>query len=164
MSSNSQSQITEDVYKKFNKSVKEFLKELMKGFPAIKELKFVYAGYKLVKSFGKKLVQRYWDEAVGTPYGVHIREKSDAFFMDPNFALPKGYQFYSNYIPVFQSLWSSLDENNKNAIWNHLQVILYLNQECKLYRQNKVKDASLEDDDSEKQFKACCKELHVQID
>lgn len=157
---------TEDVYKKFNQAVKELLKDLMRNFPAVKELKFVYAGYKLIKSFGKKLVQRNWDEAVGKPYGEHIRMKNDLFFMEPDFDLPKSYRFYSNYIPIFQAVWRSLDQSNKEAIWQHLQVVMYLSQECMDYkhRTKQQQPVSLEEDESEKEFKACCKELHVEVE
>jgi len=157
-----QEQEQTDVYKRFNKNVKMFLKELMRNFPQVKELHFVYAAYKLVKTFGKKIVQRYFNESFGEPFGEHIRTRNEAFFTSPNFQLPPDYRFYSEYIPPFQRLWATLDAPNKDAIWQHLNALLFLNQDCINYQKSKKASPSSEEVILEQEnYKTCCQELHV---
>ncbi len=127
----------DDVYKRFNTNVKMFLKELMRSFPDVKELHFVYAAYKLVKTFGRKIVQRYFDESFGEPFGDRVKARDEAFFMSPNFKLPKEYSFYNEYIISFQRLWQTLDDKNKDAVWQHLNALLFLNNECINYKKSK---------------------------
>lgn len=157
----STSSSSDDVYKRFNKNTKMFLKELMRSFPHIKEFHFVYAAYKLVKTFGKKIVQRYSNESFGEPFAEHIRTCNEAFFMSEAFQLPPEYRFYSEYIPSFQKLWASLDTSNKDAIWQHLNALLILNQDCINYQRSKKATDGIAD--LEEDYKTCCQELHVGI-
>lgn len=132
-----------------------FLKELMRNFPHVRELHFVYGAYKLVKTFGKKIVHRYFNESFGGPYADQIRACDEAFFMSPAFQLPPDYRFYSEYVHPLQRLWSTLDDTNKRAIWQHLHALVFLSQEI-----DKTKHTS-KDVADEENYQTCCKELHV---
>jgi hypothetical protein len=116
-------------YKQFNKAFKEMLKDLKRTFPNMNEMKLVYAGYKVVKSLDKKMVNELWREMFETPYRDYIKRHDDSFFTSPDYKLPEGLSpMYAAVIPTIIETWKHLDDPNKAAIWAHIDVLMTLSE------------------------------------
>lgn len=121
--------MSEQYLKDFARGVKDFLRDLMRTYPDVSELKVVFACYKVIKLTGKKNVHRVWQE-VSSPYLGFIRARDESFISAGNVVLPSGYAFYSAYVPVFRSMWLSMPPQNKDAVWAHLHNLVVLGELC----------------------------------
>lgn len=132
-------------YKAFNHQLKTFFRECDKTFPELVCFKIMLGAYKLLKSMNKKLPQKYWQNLVMLKHGDSIRSRSDASFFDPNFAPPA---IYSSMVDSMKNTWILLDAQTKNTIFDHMQVLVAINDKCIEYRisKNKPPIETLEDD------------------
>ena len=118
-------------YKTFNKAFKGLLKDLKRTFPTMAELKIMYAGYKLLKSLNKKMVVNVWRDVIEDLYGDKVKLHDDTFFVDPAFRPSEVLSpMYAAIVPNLVETWKHLDNENKQAIWLHVDVLLALSQKC----------------------------------
>lgn len=126
------SKTSKELYKDFNKNAKMFIRELMKVYKDNTVLKLLHAAYKVMKTFNRKLPQRYFHEYVMAPYGKYIYARDDSFIYAPD--------FQSDAIPgidkFVQLEWPRLDDINKKKIWEYLQVLAVMNKRCLDYQQS----------------------------
>lgn len=115
-------------YKVFCQALKTFIRDLIRVYPDSSELKMVHAGYKIVKTVSKKLVQSLFQTTV-EPYRDYIIKRDDSFF--PNFTLPDDYgAIYKALLPSLQNMWKGCDDLTRDAVWSHMQVLLVLSDKC----------------------------------
>lgn len=135
-------------YKEFNAHVKEFVRELDRTFD-VWCFKFMMAGYKMLKSMHKSLPHKYFQEFVYLPHGKGIKQCDETSFFDPAYQPPP---LYNNMVESLKGIWKGLDDQTKQTIWKHLNVLCILNERCIEYRKSKnmppietVDDANCDD-------------------
>ena len=114
----------------FNRKMSEFLLDLQQTFkghrqgPRFAECR---AWANLSTKIDEKQLQRYFDHFVVAPYGQLIKDRNDSFFMEHDFEKEK---LEMTLLEDLKSLWTSMSQENKDAIWNHLNLLLILNAKC----------------------------------
>lgn len=114
-------------YEIFNKCSKELFKFVMKQEPDNLKIKTIYQSYKVIKSINKKFVHKFYDTIVFSIYEQQIREKNEAYFLDPDFIMVG----WENLFKTIQESWVLLNDDTKNIIWIKLIYLADLNIICK---------------------------------
>lgn len=114
-------------YTNFNASLKAFLRELDRTFPNNMTFKALIAGYKILKTMGKKLPQQYFYDLFCKQHSDCIRRRDDSSIFDPSYTPPL---LYAGIINDLKNTWVSLDPVTKNTIWDHIIVLIALNDVC----------------------------------
>lgn len=114
-------------YEIFNKCSKELFKFVMKQEPDNLKIKTIYQSYKVIKSINKKFVHKFYDTIVFSIYEQQIREKNEAYFLDPDFIMVG----WENLFKTIQESWVLLNDDTKNIIWIKLIHLADLNIICK---------------------------------
>jgi hypothetical protein len=114
----------------FNRKMNEFLQDLQQTFHNHRQgqsFAECRAWANLSTKIDERTLQRYFARYVAQPYGHLIRARNDAFFLEHDFAKEK---LELTLLEDLKSLWSSMTEDNKEAIWNHLNLLVALNDRC----------------------------------
>lgn len=107
--------------KLFNKALKTLITDLLSTFPDILEIKLLQASFYVLKKLNKKLPCKFFHKYV-MPYNQHLLDKDESFFLSDKFQS----SFWPSFVNMIKSTWATLDQHNKDAIWNHLHVIMHL--------------------------------------
>lgn len=114
-------------YKAFNKAMKEFSRNMAQAYPQIPELKLMIIVYKIFKTISKKKPQRFFMEITKDCQEAIMNKDEQAMFAttvvvtDPNL-LKLQDAVYRN--------WTTFTPEDKEAIWQHLQVLVILARKC----------------------------------
>jgi hypothetical protein len=114
-----------DIYKEFNHNLKFFMRELMKVFPQVSEIKLMFALYKLMKTVNKKSPQQYFHSLVD----VHSKElllKDINYFLSKDFDDPQ----VTKILEPLKREYVLLDVENQDMIWKHLVVLYHMSIKC----------------------------------
>lgn len=114
-----------DHYKDFNSSLKFFMRELIKLFPNMIELKLMLGLYKMMKSVNKKAPQQYFHELVDA-HSKELLSKDFAYFLSKDFDDPTVTKIL---VPMKQE-FIVLDDANKDMIWKHMIVLYHKSMKC----------------------------------
>jgi hypothetical protein len=126
--------LTNVVYKDFNKYLKTFLQELVTNFPHIEHFKILNASYVVTKKLNKKWPHRLFQTNIASLYQQQILDKNEPYFMSDYFTSP----FWPALVDTVKAMWIVLDGTNKDAIWNHLHLVIALNNRILAYKASKL--------------------------
>ena len=119
-----------DGYKKFNKALKSFLKQLKKEFPHVSEFSKAYDLFYILRKVNPGKAQRIFHKNLGS-FQDYVINRNDEFFIKNHFNYKQNSEFdVENLISTLRGLWCSLDDDNKTAIWDHITVIVALSNNC----------------------------------
>lgn len=130
--------LTQEVFREFNRYCKKFLKELQVTFPNLTVLKFMYGSFYILKKLNKKTPHKIFNNLVVTPYEKQLRARDSDFFLRPEFDI----QFWTSWITDLKATFAECDEQDRKAIWDHLNVLMVLNKRCLEYRKKNVAEDS----------------------
>jgi hypothetical protein len=122
-----------NVYKKFNSSLKFFIRQLVESFPNNKEFKVALLIYKMSKSISKKTPQKYFKDMLLIKYRSFLELEDDSFLKDDildKSKLPLGIQLLCNELTDFYSTWEKIDAENKKIIWQHVKILIATCDKC----------------------------------
>lgn len=114
-------------FKAFNKALKDFIRCTMDSFPQYVELKLLLATYKMLKTINKKRPCRLFQNMTENCQD-HILSKDEAFFQENGIQCPDA--SVQSVMQTMNNVWSQLDEQNKDAVWQHLQKLVLLSKKC----------------------------------
>ena len=114
-------------YVTFNKAFKNFIRCSIEAFPDMKELKIVLITYKMLKTLSKKQPCKLFTTMTSSCHDA-IFMKDENYFMMNGVNCPEA--TLSSMSPAIQKKWMSLDNANKDIIWQHLQVLVALSKKC----------------------------------
>jgi hypothetical protein len=112
-------------YKEFNSSFKFFVRDLIRVYPDVLELKLMLSFYKVMKTVNKKAPQKYFSSWAGDNAQEIINKNWDFFFNKPYDDTQ-----IQKFVDIFRKLHNAMDEENKDMIWKHLLVLLKVSQKC----------------------------------
>jgi uracil DNA glycosylase len=114
-------------YKAFNGAFKNLLKDLKRARPEAQEVKMMYVGYKLAKTFNMKCICNTWYEAFQEPYYEYLRRHDSSFATAPDFVLPPSISpIYAALTPAIVAQWTHLTAADKDMVWMHIDVLIVL--------------------------------------
>lgn len=130
-----------DPYKEFNHALKFFMRELMKVFPDVSELKLMFGMYKMMKTLGRKRPQKYFQELVQDHYKELLARDATYFLsMDPVDPTLK------KIIVPLKGGYERLDAENQDAIWQHMTALYFLSSKCEGKFEHKVSQPNVNQD------------------
>lgn len=115
----------EDKYKVFNHALKHFMRELMKLFPNMIELKLMFTLYKFMKTVNRKSPQQYFHELVDV-HSNELLSKNFDYFMSKEFDDAQ----VTKILTALKKEFVLLDDHNKDVIWQHVVTLYYLSIKC----------------------------------
>jgi hypothetical protein len=118
----------EDEFKSFNKALKVFIRSTIESFPDLVEFKIALVVYKMLKTINKKKPFRLTFKIIEN-HQEQILNKDEEYFMthQVDFIDPR-------LQPIFKTIeksWHTFTPQDKEALWQHLQVLVLLGRRCK---------------------------------
>lgn len=108
----------------FNNKLMEFLNELKIVLPELKEL-MTYEGLTLSAiMFDRTLPYKTFTENVLYPYGSYIENKDEKFLLENEYNI----DIDNKFIDMIKRVWKDLDEENKQAIWTYMKLLIAINK------------------------------------
>jgi SMC interacting uncharacterized protein involved in chromosome segregation len=116
----------------FNNKLDEFLKELHETFPNFHDFKVLRNGLNIAKTLDEKMPQSLFNEYVARDYETFILQQDEQFFLTHDYkAEVDQYSIDLDIVGKLKEIWGSLDEENKEAAWKYMKVLVLLNNKCK---------------------------------
>ena len=119
-------------HKRFNTSIKEFIRDLITTFPEYNQFRMLLMAYKFTKTLSKKhpqiffkqiIIDKHRDDIIGKNFDMF-----DNLYIDDNIpAIIKNLIFSFKDIKF---LMSKISQENKETIMRHLQVLVILSDRC----------------------------------
>lgn len=107
----------------FNKAFKLYVRELIRDFPHVSELKLVHRLYKVSKTINKNLPGLGFYTYLVKPFGPLIKAKKE-FFMDPDFKFD--FAILAMIHDSMKREWAMLTSEQKEHHWNKLNELMQL--------------------------------------
>ena len=122
----------ENPYKRFNTSIKEFIRDLISSFPEYNQFRMLLMAYKFTKTLSKKHPQIFFKQIIIDKHRDEIITENfnmfDHLYIDDNIpAIIKNLIFSFKDIKF---LMSKMSQENKEAIMKYLQVLVVLSDRC----------------------------------
>lgn len=144
--------IDKSVFKEFNKAAKALIKDLCANFPNVDHYKLISCSFAIVKRLSKKRPQQYFYDYIEAPHGKYILNRDINYFASDEFKS----NFWESFTNFIRTQVKALDEQNREAILNHMTVLMAWSKKCQNYRLQKkglYDESSGEDDDTDKSDK-----------
>lgn len=115
-------------YELFNRKLEDFVDDLRPVIGHLPEYMLVSSGIKWLSQYDAHKNQQLFDMYVLSQYEDHIVKRDEQFFLTSD---NYGYTDM-NVVQLLKSVWSSsLTTNDKNAVWDHMQVLTLLSRRCR---------------------------------
>ena len=115
----------EDQYKTFNKALKTFIRSLIAAYPDFPEFKLFHTAYKMIKTISKKQPYKIFQK-ISENCQDRILAKDEPFFF--NTTLDVQDSMLSRVYTRSGQKWREFDTETKDAIWDHLKLLVILAQ------------------------------------
>lgn len=126
--SNSSNNDHKSLYVTFNKTFKNFIKELIATYPEVTELKTMLLMYKIAKTMSYKRPQRLFNTSVAQKHADDIINCRIDNILNESFTELDIDAGYIN--KVKEKFRALVDEDHKVVIQKHLLCLLLLNNKC----------------------------------
>lgn len=112
----------------FNNVLLDFMDDCILVFPEEKDFNVFKKGIELLKKFNPKKIPLLFKEYVKF-YKTEIKNRNEDFFLKNNYKdidIIKDDNEIFNIINKIKEYWKTLSEENKNKIWNYLDIMIKL--------------------------------------
>lgn len=147
---------TLDCYKEFNGALKFFMRELVRLYPDIAELKLMLFLYKTMKTVSKKSPQKYFHGLI-EEHSEDLLKRNMSFFMGKEFDDPVS----TKVITRFKKEYELMSEENKEMVWKHMVVLYHLSVKCAKFDTEYV---NIKQDGLQTQNPRCSREAQAERD
>lgn len=106
----------------------DFVDDLLTICSDMSELKLFKKGLQLEIPLTRKEIIKIFRESVVVPYGQKIEARDEVFFLDSADYSSVTTEF--DLIQKIKNIWKNLNNENKEAIWKHLSLLVKLNARC----------------------------------
>ena len=113
----------------FNKKVTEFMADLILAYPEIEQFKALKGAFTLLKNVSEDTPVKMFKTNVLSKYKKQIDERDEQFFLaredyDEDISQVTSHvEYWKDFIQFLKKLWLTMNDENKEAIWNHLKVL-----------------------------------------
>jgi hypothetical protein len=111
-----------DNVKRFNKCAKQLYGDLLKMYPDETILVLANTAFKMFKNFDKAGPCQYYYNEFVSKYRKELEVRDEGFFTSGSIQFP----YFAAASERLKALWNTLSVDDKEAIWDHLNVLLYL--------------------------------------
>ena len=106
----------------FNRKLIDFITDLKPVIGHMQEYSLALSSVKMLDKIDEHKNQAMFDHYIATPYHQRIDACDDAFFLG---------QDNIGVMHLLKTVWSGMPQQDKDAVWAHLRVLLVLNRRCK---------------------------------
>ena len=128
-----------DAIKVFNKTLTEFIEDLIYICPDIPDLRVFHSTARLCNNIDEKFSIVLFQSCVTVPYKDLIFAKDEQFFLSESYTEYQPYMLeYGTDLDIvakLKSIWKELDAENKEKVWKYLQALIILNRK---YMENSI--------------------------
>lgn len=118
-------------YERFNEQAYDFMKELCTSFPQFSEFNRCKTALNVLKNVNTKAPQKFFHSYIGSVYKDVLLKKDENFFLsEDKFGIKEDNQYWFDFIQQLKNIWRTLDETNKNVIWEYFHVLILLSDKC----------------------------------
>lgn len=119
-------------YDLFNEKVDEFFKDLIVAFPSISEFKRFKSGLTMLRNVDPKSPQSIFNNYIVSKYRDAMLNKDEDVFLKTEFDIhSRRKEYWLEFIHQLQSIWKTLNDENKEVIWKYFHVLIILSDKCK---------------------------------
>lgn len=114
----------------FNRKLLEFLDDVKPLLGHLPEYTMMMSSAGVASKLQPGVNQQVFDAYVAVPFEEQIMRHDETFFLEK--------QDYSRsaarggLVSLLKAIWGDLSSHNKDAIWQHLKVLVVLNRRCQL--------------------------------
>ena len=119
-----------DIFEVFNTKLLDFVQDMDSVYAKSKNIR---KGISLAIVMDRKMPMRTFSEMVVKKYATEIAARDEAFLLDHDYRddYSDSMKNLSSDTPLdivneLKGIWKSLNDDNKNAIWGHMQVLVAL--------------------------------------
>lgn len=115
-------------YETFNSKALEFINDLIESFPEFKE-QFLKAktGLNFVSTLDYKTPCNIYKTYVYYKYEKAIKERNEEIFLERDIVYDYDNrdekQYWDSFISNIKEIWKTLDDTNKNIIWDYFNIL-----------------------------------------
>lgn len=123
--------MAEHTYNMFNRKLTDMLEDLAECFPDITEFSMAISPpARLLLTLDPSQAQRIFQDYVVSPYEKHILSRDDVFLLSQEQFGPVGTLDTGDIVALIKRVWKEASNENKDAIWRHLHVLVLLSNRC----------------------------------
>lgn len=128
---------TIDPVELFNRKLRDFLDDISPLLGHLTDYKMFRASVNMLSSIDKKKNQEYFDEYVAKTYGDKIVAKDECFFLKQDYPGAQATCSDMSMVPLLKSVWGTMSDDDKSAVWSHLNVLIVLNNRCNVGKKSR---------------------------
>lgn len=118
-------------YAMFNRKLYDMLEDLAASFPIVPEFGIAISPTaRMLMNIDPTQAQRMFHEYVALPFEMHILARDDGFLLSQERFGPTGGVGTADMISLIKGVWRDASNDNKDAIWKHLHVLIILSRRC----------------------------------
>jgi hypothetical protein len=118
----------------FNVKLKEFINDLITVYPQDNDLYTFKTSISMLLLVNDKQVIKIFKDFVYPKYKDHILNRDDTFFLDHDYTddmsavgvAEQSPEITDQLIVKIKSYWTTMDDDNKNVIWNYFTLLIKL--------------------------------------
>jgi len=115
-----------DFYDIFNAKLVDFLEDLKQTFPNVPEFQFYDNITRICIMASKEKPLDIFKKNVELPFGKSIDDKDESFILSQDFS-----EADQAFVKMLKVIWKDLDDDNKNSVWKHVQLLLAISRKMK---------------------------------
>lgn len=120
-----------DEYGMFNRKLTDMLEDLAECFPSVPEFSMaVSPPARMLLSLDPRQAQRLFQDYVALPYEEYILSRDEVFLLSQDSFGPVDAPCLGDVVALIKRVWQEASDENKDAIWRHLHVLIVLNRRC----------------------------------
>lgn len=110
----------------FNRKLCDFVNALKECCPEVGEFATWAPLVELAVTMNPNCAHSTFYSMVVEPYGEKIRNKDASFFLAHTYSEHSSADSFANIVDKLKQVWKDMSDENKEAIWKHLQVLMVL--------------------------------------
>ena len=122
----------------FNSALLEFIKDLIGAFPSIEAFRRAYASTNLLKTMSPNMPQSLFHQHV-YKYADRIRSRDETFFLEHDYNDDVTTDKIE-IVGILKTMWAELRDDNKDAVWCHMDNLLSLDEDIACSKQSLNRD------------------------
>jgi hypothetical protein len=118
--------------KAFNTKLIDFFKDLNETYPEERDIKYALEAINGLAKINPKMILDLFYEYVYMKMGEAIkREDEEVVIQTAKSLIKEQYNEMHASLLIFDKYWPTMTENNRQAIWNHMKVLVLLCEKVK---------------------------------
>ncbi len=118
--------------KAFNTKLIDFFTDLSESYPEERDIKYALEAIQGLAKINPKMILDLFYEFVYLKMGEAVKREDEEFVISTAKSLIKEqYNEMHASLLIFDKYWPDMTDNNRNAIWSHMKVLVLLCEKAK---------------------------------